>query len=168
MKDGGGHPLGMLAGAAIIFFAYIGFDSVSTHAEEARNPQRDVPIGIMTSLILCTVLYIAVAAVLTGMVPYDQIDIDAPVADAFRQVGLPWAQFVISFGALAGITSVLLVLMLSQPRVLLAMARDGLLPESFFGAVHPRFRTPWKSTILTGCVVATLAACCRCASSPSW
>jgi APA family basic amino acid/polyamine antiporter len=157
MKDAGGHPLGMLAGAAIIFFAYIGFDSVSTHAEEARNPQRDVPIGIVTSLVLCTVLYIAVSAVLTGMVPYDKINIDAPVSDAFRQVGLPWAQFLISLGALAGITSVLLVMMLSQPRVLLAMARDGLIPRSFFGAVHPRFRTPWKSTILTGFVVAILA-----------
>jgi basic amino acid/polyamine antiporter, APA family len=157
MKDAGGHPLGMLAGAAIIFFAYIGFDSVSTHAEEARNPQRDVPIGIVTSLVLCTVLYIAVSAVLTGMVPYDKINIDAPVSDAFKQVGLPWAQFLISLGALAGITSVLLVMMLSQPRVLLAMARDGLIPQSFFGAVHPRFRTPWKSTILTGFVVAILA-----------
>jgi APA family basic amino acid/polyamine antiporter len=137
--DAGGQPLGMIAGAAIIFFAYIGFDSVSTHAEEARNPQRDVPIGIVTSLILCTVLYIAVSAVLTGMVPYDRINIDAPVSDAFRQVGLPWAQFVVSLGALAGITSVLLVIMLSQPRVLLAIARDGMLPPSFFGA--PPFRT---------------------------
>src|SRR5947207_3290248 len=88
-----GEPLGMLSGAAIIFFAYIGFDSVSTHSEEARNPQRDVPIGIIVSLVLCTVLYIAVAAVLTGMVPYDQINIDAPVSDAFRQAGLPWARF---------------------------------------------------------------------------
>jgi APA family basic amino acid/polyamine antiporter len=158
MTDAGGHPLGMLAGAAIIFFAYIGFDSVSTHAEEARNPHRDVPIGIVTSLLLCTVLYIAVSAVLTGMVPYDRINIDAPVSDAFRQVGLPWAQFLISLGALAGITSVLLVMMLSQPRVLLAIARDGMLPPGFFGAVHPRFRTPWKSTILTGAVVALLAA----------
>ncbi len=155
--DAGGHPLGMLAGAAIIFFAYIGFDSVSTHAEEARNPQRDVPIGIVASLVLCTVLYIAVSAVLTGMVPYDKIDIDAPVSNAFAQAGLPWAQFLISLGALAGITSVLLVMMLSQPRVLLAMARDGMLPPRFFGAVHEKFRTPWKSTILTGIVVATLA-----------
>jgi len=153
-----GEPLGMLAGAAIVFFAYIGFDSVSTHAEEARNPSRDVPIGIITSLVLCTVLYIAVAGVLTGMVPYDRINIDAPVSDAFRQVGLPWAQLLISIGAVAGITSVLLVLMLSQPRVLLAMARDGLLPKDFFGAVHERFRTPWKSTILTGFSVATMAA----------
>lgn len=154
----GGEPLGMLAGAAVIFFAYIGFDSVSTHAEEARNPRRDVPIGIVTSLILCTILYIAVAAVLTGMVPYNKINIDAPVSDAFKQVGLPWAQFLISLGALAGITSVLLVLMLSQPRVMLAMARDGLVPPSFFGAVHERFRTPWKSTILTGVFVGLMGA----------
>jgi APA family basic amino acid/polyamine antiporter len=154
----GGEPIGMLAGAAIVFFAYIGFDSVSTHAEEARNPSRDVPIGIITSLVLCTVLYIAVAAVLTGMVPYDQINIDAPVSDAFRQAGLPWAQLLIAIGAIAGITSVLLVMMLSQPRIFLAMARDGLLPREFFGAVHERFRTPWKSTILTGFFVALMAA----------
>jgi APA family basic amino acid/polyamine antiporter len=153
-----GEPLGMLAGAAIVFFAYIGFDSVSTHAEEARNPSRDVPIGIIVSLVLCTVLYIAVAAVLTGMVRYSEINIDAPVSDAFRQVGLPWAQLLISIGAVAGITSVLLVMMLSQPRIFLAMARDGLLPTHFFGAVHPTFRTPWKSTILTGVMVALMAA----------
>ena len=153
-----GLPAGMLAGAAMVFFAYIGFDSVSTHAEEARNPQRDVPIGIVGSLAICTVLYISVAAVLTGMVPYNQLDPHAAVAVAFSQIGLDWAQYLISFGAVAGITSVLLVLMLSQPRVLLAMARDGLLPKSFFGAVHPRFRTPWKSTILTGTVVTLLAA----------
>ena len=153
-----GEPVGMLAGAAIIFFAYIGFDSVSTHAEEARNPSRDVPIGIMVSLILCTVLYIAVSAILTGMVPYNQINIDAPVSDAFRQVGLPWAQLLVSIGAVAGITSVLLVMMLSQPRIFLAMARDGLLPPGFFAAIHARFRTPWKSTILTGAFVALMAA----------
>ena len=153
-----GEPLGMLAGAAIVFFAYIGFDSISTHAEEAKNPSRDVPIGILTSLVLCTVLYIAVSAVLTGMVPYNQLNIDAPVSDAFRQAGLPWAELLVSVGAVAGITSVLLVMMLSQPRIFLAMARDGLLPTGFFGAVHERFRTPWKSTILTGFFVATLAA----------
>jgi APA family basic amino acid/polyamine antiporter len=153
-----GSPVGMLAGAAMIFFAYIGFDSVSTHAEEARNPQRDVPIGIIVSLIICTVLYIGVTIVLTGMVPCDQIDTDAPIAAAFQRVGLHWGQFIISLGAVAGITSVMLVLMLSQPRVLLAMARDGLLPPSFFAAVHPRFRTPWKSTILTGIAVGSLAS----------
>ncbi|MDE2290735.1 MAG: amino acid permease, partial [Elusimicrobia bacterium] len=154
----GGEPLGVLAGAAMIFFAYIGFDAVSTQAEEARNPQRDVPIGIIASLIICTVLYIAVTAVLTGMVPYTRINIDAPVADAFAQVGLVWAQFIISVAAIAGITSVLLVMMLSQPRVFLAMARDGLVPESIFGAIHERFRTPWKSTILVGGVVSLLGA----------
>src|SRR5260370_12426952 len=126
-----GSAVGMLAGAAIVFFAYIGFDSTSTHAEEARNPSRDVPIGIMTSLVLCTILYIAVAAVLTGMVPYNQINIDAPVSDAFRQAGLPWARMLISLGAITGITSVLLVMMLSQARLLLAIAPDGLLPISF-------------------------------------
>jgi APA family basic amino acid/polyamine antiporter len=152
----GGQPLGMLAGAAVIFFAYIGFDSVSTHAEEARNPRKDVPIGIIVSLILCTLLYIAVAAVLTGMVRYDRIDLDAPVSNAFKQHDLTWAQFLISLGALAGITSVLLVMMLSQPRVLLAMARDGLLPSGFFGAVHPAFRTPWKATIVTGLFAGSL------------
>ncbi len=153
-----GEPLGMLAGAATIFFAYIGFDSVSTHAEEAKNPRRDVPIGIISSLVICTVLYILVSGVLTGMVNYKNINIDAPVSNAFAQVGLTWVQVFVSLGALTGITSVLLVMMLSQPRVLLAMARDGLIPQSFFGAVHDRFRTPWKSTILTGIFVATLAA----------
>ncbi|MBI5727901.1 MAG: amino acid permease, partial [Ignavibacteriales bacterium] len=156
MTSSGGAPVGVLAGAAMIFFAYIGFDSVSTHAEEAKNPRRDVPIGIITSLIVCTVLYILVAGVITGMVPYNKINIDAPISDAFRQVGLGWAQFVISAGAMAGITSVLLVMMLSQPRVFLAMARDGLVPESIFGAIHDKFRTPWKSTIITGIFVAIL------------
>ena len=154
----GGEPLGMMAGAAVVFYAYIGFDSVSTHAEEARNPGRDVPIGIIGSLTLCTVLYIAVAAVLTGIVPYQQVDIDAPLAKAFGRIGLPWAHALISLGALTGITSVLMVLMLSQPRIMLAMARDGLLPGNFFGAVHPHFRTPWKSTILTGTVVGLMGA----------
>ncbi len=149
---------GVASGAAYVFFAYIGFDSVSTHAEEARNPQRDVPIGIITSLLLCTLLYIAVSGVLTGMVPYAEINIDAPIAAAFTRYGLKSAVLFISFGAVAGITSVLLVLMLSQPRVFFAMARDGLLPYEFFGTVHPRFRTPHKATILTGFFVALVAA----------
>src|SRR5207253_24051 len=149
---------GVLKGASYVFFAYIGFDSVSTHAEAARNPQRDVPIGIITSLALCTILYILVAAVLTGMVPYTEINIDAPVAGAFASRGLHVAVFFISLGAVVGITSVLLVLLLSQARVLLAMARDGLIPCEFFGAVHPRFRTPHKGTILTGVLVAIVAA----------
>jgi APA family basic amino acid/polyamine antiporter len=155
--DAGGQPLGMMAGAATIFFAYIGFDSISTHSEEAKNPQKDVPIGIIASLVLCTLLYIAVSAVLTGMVPYNQIDISAPVSKAFEHAGLPWIQLLVSAGALAGITSVLLVMMLSQPRIFLAMARDGLLGK-FFSDVHPKFRTPWKSTILTGLCVGAVAA----------
>ena len=112
----------------------------------------------MASLTLCTILYIAVAAILTGMVPFQEIDIDAPLAKAFGQVGLPWAHALISIGALTGITSVLLVLMLSQPRIMLAMARDGLLPRNFFGAVHERWRTPWKSTLLTGSLVAVMGS----------
>ncbi len=151
-----GEPMGMLAGAAIIFFAYIGFDSVSTHAEEAKKPQRDVPIGIIASLLICTLLYIAVVAVLTGMVKYDQIDVNAGVSDAFKKRGLPWAEFIIAAAGVAGITSVLLVMMLSAPRVFLAMARDGLVPHKFFADVHPRFRTPWKSTIAIGIFVAAL------------
>ncbi len=155
------HELGIggtFSGAAYVFFAYIGFDSISTHAEEARNPERDVPIGILVSLGLCTVLYIAVAAVLTGMVPYTAIDIDAPIAQAFAHAGLPVATFIVAFGAVAGITSVLLVMMLSQARILLAMARDGLLPPALFAAVHPRFRTPHRSTILVGLIVAVVSA----------
>jgi APA family basic amino acid/polyamine antiporter len=152
----GNDPVGMLAGAAIIFFAYIGFDSVSTHAEEAKNPQRDVPIGIITSLLICTVLYVGVVAVLTGMVKYDQLDVHAGVSDAFQRAGLPWAQLLIAAAGVAGITSVLLVMMLSGPRVFLAMARDGLVSRSFFADVHPRFRTPWKSTIAIGLFVIVL------------
>src|SRR5437870_3955153 len=153
----GGEPLGMFAGAAIIFFAYIGFDSVSVHSEEAREPAKDVPVGIIASLIICTILYIAVSAVLTGMVPYKEINIDAPVVEAFKRAGLVWMQYLVAAGAMTGITSVLLVMMLSQPRVMLALGRDGLVPNSFFGAVHPKWRTPWKSTILTGVFVAVMA-----------
>jgi APA family basic amino acid/polyamine antiporter len=141
---------GVMSAAGVIFFAYIGFDSISTHAEEARNPKRDVPIGIIASLAVCTVLYILVAGVVTGMVPYPEIPLDAPIAGVFEEKGLAGASLIITVGALTGITSVLLVMLLSQPRVLLAMARDGLLPQSFFGAVHPRFKTPHKATILTG------------------
>ncbi|MFL6207915.1 MAG: amino acid permease [Pyrinomonadaceae bacterium] len=153
----GGEPLGMFAGAAIIFFAYIGFDSVSVHSEEAKNPSKDVPTGIIASLIICTILYILVSAVLTAMVPYNKIDINAPVVDAFKRAGLVWMQYLVAAGAMTGITSVLLVMMLSQPRVMLALARDGLVPKGFFGDIHPKFRTPWKSTILTGLFVASMA-----------
>jgi APA family basic amino acid/polyamine antiporter len=149
---------GIGAGAAYIFFAYIGFDAVSTTAQEAKNPQRDLPIGIITSLLVCTVLYISVAAVLTGMVPWREVNIEAPIARAFMDRGLTVASHVITFGALAGLTSVMLVMLLGQTRVLYSMANDGLLPKRFFAAVHPRFRTPWKNTILVGLLAAIVGS----------
>ncbi len=155
---------GLMVGAALVFFAYIGFDSISTHAEEAVRPHRDVPLGIIASLIICTLLYVLVAAVISGMEPYPEIDPGAAVAVAFRRraelqqsVGLRISAWIISVGALAGMTSVLLVTFLSQARIFLAMARDGLLPHSIFGVVHDRFRTPHRSTILTGVVICVVA-----------
>jgi APA family basic amino acid/polyamine antiporter len=141
---------GISAGAAYIFFAYIGFDAVSTTAQEAKNPQRDLPVGIIASLLICTVLYILVAGVLTGMVPWNNVNIEAPLVTAFLDRGLVKASYLITAGALAGLTSVMLVMLLGQTRVLYSMANDGLLPKSFFGKVHPKFRTPYKSTILVG------------------
>jgi APA family basic amino acid/polyamine antiporter len=156
---------GLMLGASIVFFSYIGFDSISTHSEEARRPQRDVPIGILASLAICTLLYVGVSAVITGLVPYPQINKRAAVAAAFtdlatqeRSPALRMAAVLISGGALAGITSVLLVSFLSQARIFLAMARDGLLPPRVFAAIHPRFRTPHYSTILTGAFVCVVAA----------
>ena len=156
---------GIMLGASIVFFAYIGFDSISTHSEEAKKPQRDVPIGILVSLGLCTVLYILVAAVITGMERYPDIDVKAAVAAAFRRRAevdqsplLRGAAGLIATGALAGMTSVLLVTFLSQARIFLAMARDRLLPPAVFGTVHPRFRTPHISTMLTGSIICVVAA----------
>ena len=149
---------GIGAGAAYIFFAYIGFDAVSTTAQEARNPQRDLPIGIITSLVVCTLLYILVAAVLTGMVHWEDVNIEAPIAKAFLDRGLATASHVITVGALAGLTSVMLVMLLGQTRVLYAMANDGLLPKKFFAAIHPRFRTPYKNTILVGALAAIVGS----------
>ena len=149
---------GIGAGAAYIFFAYIGFDAVSTTAQEAKNPQRDLPIGMIASLAICTVLYIAVAAVLTGMVRWQQINIEAPVALAFLDRGLSTASHIITLGALAGLTSVMLVMLLGQTRVLYSMANDGLLPRKFFADVHPKFRTPWKNTILVGLLAAIVGS----------
>jgi APA family basic amino acid/polyamine antiporter len=148
---------GIMAGAAMVFFAYVGFDAVTTAAEEARRPQRDMAIGILASLGICTVLYLAVAAVVTGMSPLSEIDRSAPVAVAFRRLGLDFAASLISLGAIAGLTSVLLVMLLGQSRIFFAMSRDGLLPE-WFSAVHPRFRTPHLSTGMVGLVVAVIAA----------
>src|SRR5450755_2954485 len=149
---------GIGAGAAYIFFAYIGFDAVSTTAQEAKNPQRDLPIGIIVSLVVCTVLYIAVAGILTGMVPWREVNIEAPIARAFLDRGLTTASHVITLGALAGLTSVMLVMLLGQTRVLYSMANDGLLPRKFFADIHPRFRTPWKNTILVGVLAAIVGS----------
>lgn len=148
---------GVGAAAAIVFFAYIGFDAITTAAEEAKNPKRDVPVGIIASLGVCTLLYILVAAVLTGLTPVSQIDIHAPVAEALRLAGFKWGAAVIAIGAVAGITSVLVVMMLGQIRVFFAMSRDRLLGPSL-SIVHPRFGTPHRATILTGVAIATLAA----------
>lgn len=148
---------GISGGAAYIFFAYIGFDAVSTAAEEVVDPSRDLPIGILGSLLVCTVLYIAVAAVLTGMVSYRTIDQSAPLASAFVSRGLNFVAGIISMGAVAGLTSVLLVLLLGQSRIFFAVSRDGLLPEAF-SRVHPRFRTPYIPTTITGILVGLTAA----------
>jgi APA family basic amino acid/polyamine antiporter len=149
---------GIGAGAAYIFFAYIGFDAVSTTAQEAKNPQRDLPIGIIVSLLVCTILYILVAGVLTGMVNWQEVNIEAPIAHAFMDRGLSTASHVITLGALAGLTSVMLVMLLGQTRVLYSMANDGLLPKKFFAAVHPKFRTPWKNTIAVGLLAAIVGS----------
>jgi APA family basic amino acid/polyamine antiporter len=147
---------GVGAAAAIIFFAYIGFDAVSTTAEEAQNPQRDVPIGIIASLVVCTILYVAVSAVLTGIVPYSRIHVKAPVAEAMNAIGYRWGSALVAVGAVAGITSVLIVMLLGQIRVFYAMSRDGLL-SPWLSAVHPRYGTPHRATLVTGVAVAILA-----------
>jgi len=148
---------GVTQGAGIVFFAYIGFDAVSTAAQEAKNPQRDMPIGIIGSLLICTVLYIAVSAVATGIVPYLQLDVPDPIAVAADHAGLGWMSVAIKLGAIAGLSSVILVMLLGQSRIFWTMADDGLLPK-FVSRVHPKFRTPWITTILTGIVVAFFAA----------
>jgi len=148
---------GVMTAASIVFFAYIGFDAVSTQAGEAINPKKDVPFAIMMSLVICTVLYILVSLVLTGMVRYDQLDIKAPVASAFEGVNMPWATILITIAAVAGLISVMLVMMLGQTRVFLGMAKDGLLP-SMFGEIHKKFKTPFKSTLLVGLIISIVAS----------
>jgi APA family basic amino acid/polyamine antiporter len=148
---------GVMTGAGIVFFAYIGFDAVSTAAQEARNPQRDMPIAIIGSLLLCTLLYILVSAVATGAVPYRQLDVPDPIAVAADHAGMGWMGRLIKFGAIAGLSSVILVMLLGQSRVFYSMARDGLLPP-FVSRVHPRFRTPWLTSIATGIGVAIFSA----------
>jgi APA family basic amino acid/polyamine antiporter len=144
---------GVATGAAIVFFAYIGFDAVSTAAEETRDPQRSMPIGILGSLGICTVVYVVVGAVATGLVPYQQLKGSDPLARAFEVAGIGWGHAIISAGAVISMTAVLLVFQLGQPRIFFSMSRDGLLPP-WFRSVHPRYRTPHVTTILTGIVVA--------------
>jgi basic amino acid/polyamine antiporter, APA family len=147
---------GVLAASGVIFFAYIGFDAVSTAAQETRNPQRDMPIGILASLVICTVLYVIVSTVLTGMVPYQELDVAAPVALALdKYQGLHWLGIPVKLGAVCGMTSVMLVMTIAQARIFFAMARDGLLP-GFFGRVHPRFQTPSTGTVITGVAAAVI------------
>jgi basic amino acid/polyamine antiporter, APA family len=147
---------GVFRGAGLIFFAYIGFDVVSTAAQEAKNPQRDMPIGILGSLVICTILYVLVALTLTGLVKYDQLNVAHPVAFAVERIGqLSWLRPFITLGAILGLASVVLVMLLGQSRVFYAMSRDGLLGP-WAGKVHPRFRTPYLSTIYVGIIVALI------------
>jgi APA family basic amino acid/polyamine antiporter len=148
---------GLMAGAGVVFFAYIGFDAVSTAAQEAKNPRRDMPIGIIGSLLICTVLYILVSGIATGVVPYRELDVPDPIAVAADHAGMRWMAALIKLGAIAGLSSVILVMMLGQTRVLWTMSKDGLLPP-FISRVHPRFQTPWVITIVTGVFVAIFSA----------
>ena len=147
---------GVLRGAGVVFFAYIGFDAVSCAAQEAKNPQRDMPLGIIGSLLICSGLYAAVAYVLTGIVPYDQLDVPDPIAVGIDALGLKWFSPIVKLGAICGLTTVVMVLLLGQARIFYSMSRDGLLPK-LFSDVHPRFRTPFATTLWTGAIVSILA-----------
>jgi len=147
---------GLVRGAGVVFFSYIGFDAVSTAAQEAKNPQRDIPLGMMGSLAICTVLYVIVAFVITGIVPYDKLNVPDPIAFGVDAIGLKWLAPFIKLGAILGLSSVILVLLLGQSRIFFTMSKDGLLPQSA-ARVHPRFRTPYLTTIAMGIVVAVLA-----------
>src|SRR5579863_4441125 len=148
---------GVMRGASVVFFAYIGFDAVSTAAQEAKNPQKDMPIGLLGSLIVCTILYIVVSGLLTATVHYSRLNIGAPVSLAIRETGVKWGSYVINAGALAGLSTVMLVMLLGQSRVFYSMAHDGLLWK-WAGDIHPRFRTPWKSTAIVGILVAIVGS----------
>ncbi|HEY6109681.1 MAG TPA: amino acid permease [Gemmatimonadales bacterium] len=148
---------GVMTGAGVVFFAYIGFDAVSTAAQEAKNPQRDMPIGIIGSLLICTVLYIIVSGIATGVMSYKDLNVPDPIAVAADHAGLGWMSTLIKLGAIAGLSSVILVMLLGQSRVFWTMSRDGLLPQ-FVNRIHPRFQTPWITSIVTGVAVAFVSA----------
>ena len=158
-RDANGNfgVMGIAAGAASIFFAYIGFDAVSTAAQEAKNPQRDMPIGILGSLVFCTLLYIVVSTVLTGLVNYRALNVADPVALGIDATGVSWGSLLVKIGAIFGLGTVMLVMLLGQSRVFFSMSRDGLLPK-WASEIHPKFRTPWKSTIIVGLIVAVMPA----------
>ncbi|HEY2048337.1 MAG TPA: amino acid permease [Caulobacteraceae bacterium] len=147
---------GVITGAARIFFAYLGFEAVSTAGAESKNPAKDMPIGIIGALVVCTVLYIATSAVLVGIVPYQQLDNPAPIALAVDRIGMPWFAFLVKIGAIAGLTSVMLVLLYGQTRIFYTMSRDGLLPKAM-SVVHRKFRTPWINTIIVGIIACSAA-----------
>jgi basic amino acid/polyamine antiporter, APA family len=151
-----GSPIGVLAGASVVFFAYVGFDAVSTAVEESRNPKRDIPIGILASLIFCTVIYIIVSALLTGMVHYSELNVSFPVSFALERVGVTWASALVATGVITGLTTVMLVLYYGLTRIIFAMSRDGLMPP-FFGKVNSKTQTPVRSTVMCGVLMAIMA-----------
>ena len=144
---------GVMKGVSAVFFAYIGFDAISTTAEECENPQRDLPLGMMYSLIICTVLYVTLSLVLTGLVSYTELNVGDPLAFVFERLGMPWISGIVAFSAIIAMASVLLVFQMGQPRIWMSMSRDGLLPRKF-AQIHPKFHTPAFATIVTGCLVA--------------
>jgi APA family basic amino acid/polyamine antiporter len=152
-----GDPVGVVAGAAMVFYAYMGFEAITNYTEEAKRPQRDLPIGILSAVGICTLLYMAVTMVLTGMVRYDRIDMNAPISAAFGQVGLPWARLLVSLGATIAITSVLFIIMMCLPRLVMAIGRDGLLPKGL-ADLHSRYKTPWKAAWICAIVVALMGS----------
>ena len=156
-NGGGGPPTGMLAGAAMVFYAYLGFESIASHVEEAKNPSRDGAIATVVSVAIVSLIYIGVIAVLTGMVPFREISQDAPLSEAFRRAGLPWAANVIALGAVAAITNVLLVIILTLARVVMALGRDGLIPNAF-GKIHIKHRSPFNATLAVGLFAAVFGA----------